>query len=99
LGISEGTEPAGKGAGIGLMAAEGALTTMDEMGTAVGFCDAKEKEGVGSVAVEPETEEPETLEPETEAPEEAPEEAAEEAAEAVEGVGVEEVAPLDDAMS
>ncbi len=71
---------------------------MDEMGTAVGFCDAKEKVGIGPVGVgnkEPETEEPETLEPETEAPEEA----AEEAPEAAEGVGAEEAAPLDDATS
>jgi len=94
LGILDGLVPAGKGGGIGLSAAEGALTTMDEMGTAVGFCDAKEKEGVGNE--EPETEEPETLEPGgTEAPEEAPE-----AVEAAEEVGAaEEAAPLDDATS
>jgi hypothetical protein len=31
-----------------MVAAEGALTTMDERGTAVGFSDTKEKEGSGS---------------------------------------------------
>jgi len=48
LGILEGLVPAGRGVGIKLVAAEGALAMMDEMGTAVGFCDAKEKEGVGN---------------------------------------------------
>jgi hypothetical protein len=86
---------------MGLTAAEGALTAMDERGTAVGFCDAKEKEGVGPVGVGnkvPVTEAPETLEPPgTEAPE-----AATEAAEAPEAAGVgaaEEATPLDEATS
>jgi hypothetical protein len=48
LGILEGLVPAGRGVGIKLVAAEGALAMMDEMGTAVGFCDTKEKEGVGN---------------------------------------------------
>lgn len=81
------------------MAAEGALTAMDERGTAVGFCDAKVKVGVGPVGVGnkvPVTEAPETLEP---AGTEAPEEAAE-APEAAEGVGAaEEATPLDEATS
>ena len=73
------------------------MATMDEMGTAVGFADTKEKEGAGNKV--PETEAPETLEPAgTEAPEAAVE-AAVEAAEA-EGVGAaEEAAPLDEATS
>jgi hypothetical protein len=76
--------------------AEVALATMDEMGTAVGFCDAKEKEGVGNeefvVAAVPETLEPEI----TEAPEEVE---VPEVPEAVEGAGVEETAEVDEATS
>jgi hypothetical protein len=99
LGISEGLVPAGKGEGIGLTGAEGALTTMDARGTAVGFVDIKEKEGVGPVGVGskvPVMVAPETLEP---AGAEAPEEAAE-AAEAAAGVAAaEEAAALDEATS
>lgn len=101
LGILEGLVPAAKGVGIGLTGAEGALTTMDEMGTAVGFSDTREKEGVGPVGVgnwpetEVELEAPETLEP---AGAEAPEEAAE-ALEAPEGVVAAEEATLDEATS
>jgi hypothetical protein len=80
------------------MGAEGALTTMDERGTAEGFSDTKEKEGVGPVGVGnkvPVTEAPETLEP---AGTEAPEEAAVEAA--AEGLAAaEEAAVLDEATS
>ena len=68
---------------------------MDERGTALGFSDTKEKEGVGPVGVgnkEPVTEAPETLEPAgTVAPEEA--------AEALEAGAAEEAAALDEATS
>jgi hypothetical protein len=102
LGILEGLLPAGKGEGIGLTGAEGALTTMDARGTAVGFVDTKEKVGVGPVGVGnrvPVMVAPETLEP---AGAEAPEEAAEAAEAAAGAAGVaaaEEAAPLDEAMS
>jgi len=93
LGILEGLVPAGKGEGIKLVAAEGALTTMAEIGTAVGFCDAKEKEGVGPVGVGNKVPETEALEPGgTEAPEAA------EGAEGAEGAA-EEVTPLAEAIS
>lgn len=46
-----GFEPAENGGGIALVEATGALTTMEERGTAVGFCDAKVKVGVGPVGV------------------------------------------------
>jgi hypothetical protein len=63
-----------------MVAAEGALTTMEERGTAVGFSDTKEMEGVGPVGVGNREIEPlETLEPVA-----ATETAAEEAAEAEE---------------
>jgi len=84
LGIPEGLDPAGDREGVGGTGKEEAPATMYERGTAVGFCDTKEKEGVGR----PETEEPETLEPETLAPEEAAEP---EGVEAAEGALVEEV--------
>ena len=77
----EGLEPAGEGVGSGGAGTEEALATMNERGTAVGFSDTKEKEGVGNE--EPEME-PEILEP-APAPEEAPVEAA--LAEGVEAEG------------
>lgn len=63
--------------GIILVAAEGALTTMDERGKAVGFSATKVKEGVGPVGVGKRV--PETV-PERAALEPRGEEAAEEAA-------------------
>jgi hypothetical protein len=60
---------------------EGALTTMEERGKAVGFCETKEKEGVAPVGVGNRVPETEALEPREEATEEAAEGAAEEAAE------------------
>jgi hypothetical protein len=79
---------------MGNTGAEDALATMAEMGTAVGFCDAKEKEGVGNEEFVAEV--PVTLEPEmAEAPEEV------EVAEVPEvvGAGVEESAEVDEATS
>ena len=46
-----GFEPGEKAGGNPLLGAAGALTTMEERGTAVGFCDAKVKVGVGPVGV------------------------------------------------
>lgn len=96
MGISEGMVPAAKGVGWGGTGAEEALAMMDEMGTAVGFSDTKEKEGVGN-EVFTAAEVREILEPETtEAPEEV--EAAE-VAETTEVVGPDEAAPLDETTS
>jgi len=64
-----------------MVAGEGALTTMEERGTAVGFCETKEKEGVGPVGVGSRVPETEALEPRDEAADEATDEAAEEVAE------------------
>ena len=47
LGILLGVEPFVAGVGITLVGAEGALKTIEERGTAVGFSDANEKEGMG----------------------------------------------------
>ena len=52
-----GVEPFVAGVGITLVGAEGALKTIEERGTAVGFCDSNEKEGMGK---EVEREVPET---------------------------------------
>jgi hypothetical protein len=51
LGILLGFVPAGKAVGSGLYAAEEALATMEDKGTAVGFCDSRVKEGVGKGVV------------------------------------------------
>jgi hypothetical protein len=45
LGILLGVEPTAAVAGKGRVEAGGALTTMDERGTAVGFCDSTVKVG------------------------------------------------------
>lgn len=63
-----------------MVAAEGALTAIEESGTAVGFSEAKEKEGVGPVGVGNRVPERVTLEPAVAAAEEPTEEAAEDAA-------------------
>jgi hypothetical protein len=70
LGILEGLVPAAKGVGITRVAEEGALTTMEGMGTAVGFCEAKENEGVGPVGVGNRELERDALEPRDEGVEE-----------------------------
>jgi hypothetical protein len=51
LGILLGFVPAGNAVGSGLYAAEVALATMEDKGTAVGFCDSRVKEGVGKGVV------------------------------------------------
>jgi len=69
-----------------MVAAEGALTTMEERGKAVGFSEAKENEGVGPVGVGNREIEPLTLDPlalEPVAPTRAGAEEAEEAEEAL----------------
>jgi hypothetical protein len=66
-----------------MVAAEGALTTMEERGKAVGFSEAKENEGVGPVGVGNRETEPLTLAMEPVAPTGAAAEEAEEAAEAL----------------
>ena len=78
-----GFVPAGYGVGVESTGAEGALTTIELRGTAVGFVATKEKEGVGPVGVgnrevEPLTLtlEPTTLEPAAEATLDAEEETA-----------------------
>jgi hypothetical protein len=45
LGILLGVEPTAAVAGKGRVEAGGALTTIEEIGTAVGFWDSSEKEG------------------------------------------------------
>lgn len=59
--------------GIIKVGEEGALTTMEARGTAVGFCETKETEGVGPVGVGNRVPEREALEPRDEAAEEAAE--------------------------
>jgi len=83
LGILLGVEPGAAGVGKGLVGAEGALTTIEAIGIAVGFSDSNEKEGekvgVGKredvpetgVTVEGEPEEGVLLEVEVEVGEEA----------------------------
>jgi hypothetical protein len=86
LGILLGVEPGAPGVGRILVAAGGALTTIDAIGTAVGFSDCNEKEGeaVGVGKREAEMVVPETTVPEAgeEEEEEGEEEEDEEAADA-----------------
>lgn len=80
LGISLGFVPGAAGVGIILVTAEGALTTMDARGTAVGFTDSNEIEGVGPVGVGRRVFE--TTVPDVRVPEEGEGEGEEEAADA-----------------
>jgi len=68
LGILLGFVPGAAGVGIILVAAEGALTTIAERGTAVGLVDCNEIEGVEPVGVGRRVFE--TTVPEVEVPEE-----------------------------
>jgi len=89
LGRLLGVEPGAPGVGRGLVGAEGALTTIDARGTAVGFSDCNEKEGVavGVGKREVETVVPETTVPEAGEDDEEDEEEEEAEAEEREGAG------------
>lgn len=52
MGIAVGFVPGATAVGSGLNAAEVALTTMEERGTAVGFSDFKVNEGKGAVVLD-----------------------------------------------